>query len=216
MKYFLTLGLVLASFFAYPQTKEKPTGNIKGTVSDENGNPVSKATVYAMHQEASLDSVSPRSTTTNEAGEFDFHGGFALGTYKLYSKKDAEGYPDRSDSFYAETKSEAKKVELTEDHSSVTTTVDLGEKAAVIVGHVIDAVTGAPLKAKLVFMDEDGNNHSIFVTGKYRTLLPAGKNVTVMVMPMSPDYDSQSPVPALRLSSGQQMDLDIPLSKRGT
>lgn len=216
MKCFLTLALVLASFFAYSQTKEKPSGNIKGTVSDENGNPVSKATVYAIPQEASLDSIAPRSTTTNEAGEFNFHGGFALGTYKLYSKKDAEGYPDRSDSFYADTKFEAKKVELTEDHTSATATVDLGEKAAVIVGRVIDAVTGAPLKAKLVFMDEDGNSHSVFVTGKYRTLLPAGKDVTLMVMAMSPDYDSQVPILALRLSSGQVMDLDIPLSKSGT
>ena len=216
MKYFLTLALFFASFFAYSQTKEKPSGNIKGTVSDENGNPVPKATVYAIPQEASLDSASPRSTATNEAGEFDFHGGLALGTYKLYSTKDAEGYPDRSDSFYAQPKFEGKKVELTEDHPSSTATVDLGEKAAVLTGHVIDATTGAPLKAKLVFLDEDGNSHSVFVTGKYRTLLPAGKDVTLMVIVTSSDYDPQAPVPALRLSSGQEMDLDIPLSKRGT
>jgi hypothetical protein len=214
MKYFLTLALVFASFFAFSQTKEKPSGSIKGTVADENGNPVFKATVYAIPQEASLDNISPRSTTTNEAGEFDFHSGFALGSYKLYSSKDAEGYPDRSDSFYAEPKFEAKKVELTEDRPSATAKVDLGEKAAVLSGHVIDAATGAPLKAKLVFMDEDGNSHSVFVTGKYRTLLPAGKDVTLMVLVMSEDYDSQAPVPALRLASGQEMDMDIPLSKK--
>lgn len=216
MKYFLTLVLVFASYFAYSQTKEQPLGNIKGAVTDENGNPVSKSTVYAIPQDVSLDSITPRSTTTNESGEFDFRGGFALGTYKLYSKKDAEGYPDRSDSFYADPKLEVPKVELTEDHPSATATVDLGEKAAVLVGRVVDATTGAPLKAKLVFMDEDGNSHSVLVTGKYRTLLPAGKDVTLVVMVMSPDYDSQVPMPALKLSSGQQMDVDIPLSKRGT
>jgi len=216
MKYFLALALVFASLFAHAQTKDKPLGNIMGTVNDENGNPVRGFTVYAIPQDISLDSVSPRSTTTNEAGEFDFRGGFVLGTYKLYSKKDAEGYPDRSDSFYADPKLDAPKVELTEDHPSATATVNLGDKAAVLVGRVVDAVTGTPLKAKLVFMDEDGNSHSVFVTGKYRALIPAGKDITLMVMVMSPDYDSQAPVPALRLSSGQEMDMDIPLSKRGT
>jgi hypothetical protein len=70
------------------------------------------------------------------------------------------------------------------------------------------------LKAKLVFMDEDGNSHSVMVTGKYRTLLPPGKGVTLMVMVMSPDYGSQVPVPPLRLAPGQEMDMDIPPSKR--
>src|SRR5262249_59376732 len=93
MKYFLTLLLVFASVLACSQTKEKPTGNIKGTVSDENGNPASKATVYAIPQEASLDNISPRSTTTNEAGEFNFHGGLALGAHKVYLKKKDEAHP---------------------------------------------------------------------------------------------------------------------------
>lgn len=216
MKYFLALLLIFASLAAYSQTKERRLGNVKGSVSDENGNPVSKATVFAISQDVSLDNISPRSTTANEAGEFDFHGGFPLGTYRLYSKKDAEGYPDRSDSFYAEPKFEAKKVELTEDHPSATATVDLGEKGGVLSGRVIDAVTGAPLKAKLIFLDEDGNSHSVFVAGKYRTLLPAGKDVTLMVKVTSPDYDSTIPMPAFRLSSGQQMELDIPVSKGGT
>jgi hypothetical protein len=70
------------------------------------------------------------------------------------------------------------------------------------------------LKAKLVFIDQDGNSHSILVTGKYRTLVPPGKDLTLMVMVMSPDYGSQAPVPTLRLASGQEMDMDIPLSKR--
>ena len=96
----------------------------------------------------------------------------------------------------------------------VSTTVILGEKAGVLVGRVVDADTGAALNAKLVFMDEDGNNHSVLVNGKYRALLPAGKDVTLMVMVTSSDYGSQSPVPPLRLAPGQEMYMDIPLSKR--
>lgn len=88
----------------------------------------------------------------------------------------------------------------------------LRDRAAVLAGSVVDATSGAPLKAKLVFMDEDGNSHSLMVTGKYRTLIPLGKDMTLMVI-MSPDYGSQVPVPPLRLASGQEMDMDIPLSK---
>jgi hypothetical protein len=104
-------------------------------------------------------------------------------------------YPDPSDNFYADPKLEPPTVELTKDHPSSTTTVALANRAAVLAGRVVDANSGVPLKAKLVFMDEDGNSHSVMVTGKYRTLIPAGKDVTLMVMVMSPDYGSQTPVP---------------------
>src|SRR6266849_1848797 len=35
-------------------------------------------------------------------------------------------------------------------------------------------------------MDEDGNDHSVLANGKYRALLPPGKDVTLMVMVMLP------------------------------
>jgi hypothetical protein len=214
MKHFLALALVVPSLFAYSQTKIPPGGEIKGTVTDENGNAVSAATVYAVPQDISFDSITPRLTKTDRNGAFDFGGGLQLGAYKLYARKDADAYPDRSDHFYADSKFEPPNADLTKDHPSATTTVILVEKAGVIVGRVIDADTGAGLNAKLVFMDDDGNNHSVLVNGKYRALLPAGKDVTLMVMVMSADYGSQSPVPPLRLGQGQEMHMDIPLSKR--
>jgi hypothetical protein len=213
VKHFVTLALVVASLSAYPQTKNQPSGEIQGTVTDENGNAVSAATVYAVPQDISFDSIAPRSTKTDRNGAFDFGGGFQLRAYKLYSRKDADAYPDRSDNFYADPKVEPPKVDLTEDHPSATIPMILGEKAGVLVGRVVDADTGAALNAKLVFMDEDGNNHSVLVNGKYRALLPAGKDVTPMVMVMSPDYGSQSPVPPLRLAPGHEMHMDISLAK---
>ena len=42
-------------------------------------------------------------------------------------------------------------------------------------GRVADADTGAALKPKLVFTDDDGNSHSVWATGKYRALLPGGE-----------------------------------------
>ena len=100
------------------------------------------------------------------------------------------------------------------DHPSVTVTVKLEEKAGVPAGRVIDADTGAALKAKLVFMDEDGHDHSVFVNGNTAELLPAEKDVTLMVIVMSPDYHSQLPTAALRLDAGQGMQMDISLAKQ--
>jgi carboxypeptidase family protein len=214
MKHFLTLALVVTSLFAHSQKKDHPDGEIKGTITDQNGSPVSAATVYAVPQDATFDGITPRSIETDRNGGFDFRGGFQLGSYKLYSRKDADAYPDRSDVFYADSKAEAPHVDLTEDHPSATVTLLLGERAGVLVGKVIDVDTGAAVKAKLVFMDEDGNDHSVLANGKYRALLPPGKHVTLMVMVMSPDYHPQSPVAPLRLEPGQEMHMDIPVSKQ--
>src|SRR5262249_34954147 len=151
-------------------------GEIKGNVTDANGNRIRGVTVYAVPQDISFDTLTPRSTTTNDSGDFDFRGGFALGSYKLYTRKKADGSPDATDKFYTKQNLEFPKVELTQEHPSASVTLALGDKAAVLAGRLIDANTGKPLKGKLVFLDEDGNSHSVFVTGKYRTLLPAGKD----------------------------------------
>lgn len=214
MKLFLAFVLIVTTVPVYSQAKEQILGEIKGTVTDANGNLVPGATVYVVPQEISFENIAPRSTTANAAGSFEFHAGFALGTYKMYAKKESDGYPDPSDDFYADPKREQLTVELTKEHPSSTTTVAMLDRAAVLAGSVVDADSHVPLKAKLVFMDQDGNSHSIMVTGKYRTLVPPGKDLTLMVIVMSPDYGSQAPVPALRLASGQEMDMDIPLYKR--
>lgn len=68
------------------------------------------------------------------------------------------------------------------------------------------------VRAKLAFIDEDGNADSIFANSKYRELLPSDKDFTLMVMVMSPGY-RQYPITSLRLQPGQEMQMDIPISK---
>jgi hypothetical protein len=214
MKHFLALALVAASLLAYSQTKDHPGGEIKGTVTDQSGSPVVGATVSAVPQFLTFDGITPRSVKTDRNGEFVFRRGLQLGAYKLYSRKDEDGYPDPLKPFYADAKSEAVKVDLTEDHRSATVTVALGEKAGVIAGQVIDADSGAAAKAFLVFMDEDGNRHEVLADGHYRAFLPPGKDVTLMVTAMTQPYRSQRPIAPLHLEPGQEIYIDIPVSKQ--
>src|SRR5512146_3215451 len=115
MKSLLCLALVFTATFAYCQTGDHATGEIKGIVIDQSGDPVPGATVYIVPQDISFDDVSPRSVQSDKKGEFDFRGGVALGNYKVYSRKEQAEYPDRSDAFYADSTIEPPKVELTED-----------------------------------------------------------------------------------------------------
>jgi hypothetical protein len=215
MKYFFALALMATSLLANSQTKNHLDGQIKGIVTDQSGSPVVGAAVYAVPQFLAFDGIKPRSVKTDRNGEFDFRGGFQLGAYKLYSQKDEDGYPDPFKSFYADSKFEVPKVVLSKRHSSATVRVTLGEKAGVVAGQVIDADSGAATKALLVFIDEDGNGRNLLADGQFRVLLPPGKDLILMVTAMSRQSSSQRPFDTpLRLEPGQEIYMDIPVSKQ--
>lgn len=211
MSYSLTLLLVLASGFTSPQAQRQPSGEIRGTVTDQDGRPVSSATVYAVPKALTLEGSMHRSVKTDKDGNFLFGGRFRAGTYALYSRKEEEGYPDPFDPFYADSKAETD-VLLTAEKPSATVEVPLGKKAAVLEGSIIDVNTGAALDARLVFYDQNGNQHFLLIKkGEYHALLPPGKDVGLMVS--SPKYVSRIAIARLQLEPGQHVRLDIPLSK---
>jgi hypothetical protein len=210
MKLLLALVLIISSGFTSLQPQHRPAGEIKGVVTDGDGHPVSSALVFAVPQALTLDGVTPRSAKTGDDGKFVFSGHFRPGTYTLYSRKEEEGYPDPTDRFYADSKAETE-VYLTTDKPSATVEVRLGKKAGILEGRVIDVNTGAAITARLVFYDQNGNQHFLMVEGKYRALLPPGKDLGLMVS--SPKYESRVAVARLQLEPGQQVHLDIPLSK---
>ena len=61
MKHFLALALIATSLFAHSQTKNHLDGQIKGAVTDQSGNPVVGATVYAVPQFLTFDAIKPPS-----------------------------------------------------------------------------------------------------------------------------------------------------------
>jgi len=191
------------------------TGEIKGIVTDGDGSPVSDATVYAVPQGLMLDEITPRSVQTDRNGKFDFRGRFPFEAYKLYARKDEDGHPDPLDRFYADSKADVPRVDLTADHPSAVVAVKLGAKAGVLEGRVIDAETGAVLKARLGFLDGQGNGGGVDsdAEGKFRALLPPGKELTLVVRdPHSGRM--QLPVAPLRLEPGQYISMDIPVSRQ--
>jgi hypothetical protein len=211
MKSLLVLLLVTADLLA--QSPAKPgSGEIRGTVIDQNGSPVSSATVYAVPQGTVLDDATPRSAKTDNTGRFQFHGGFEIGPYKLYAQKDAEQSLNPLDKFYADSGERAVTVTLTRKHPSSNVTVKLGKQAAVISGKVFDVDSGAPLKAYVGLMDDDGNGHSVVVDGDYNLVVPSEKSFKIMVTVLGTRHPFV-PVSTLRLEPGQRIYMDIPISK---
>lgn len=210
MNYFLALALIVANGFTNLPARHQPPGEIRGIVTDQDGRPVPSAVVFVVPQALTLEGVSHRSAKADKNGRFVFSGRFHPGTYMLNSRKEEEGYPDTSERFYANLKAETE-VDLTAEKPSATVEVPLGQKAGILEGRVVDVNTGADIVARLVFYDQDGNQHFLMVKGKFRALLPPGKDIGLMVS--SPEYESRVAIARLQLEPGQQMHMDIPLSK---
>jgi len=207
----ILLFLVVASGVLVAQARAKRAdGEIKGTVVDQDGAPVSAATVYAVPQGLTLENLIPRSAKTDNDGRFNFRGGFEFRSYKLYSRKDSEDFLNPLDTFYGDRDS-AVEVALNKKHPSSNVTVKLGKQAGVVSGKVFDVESGTPLKAYVGLTDEEGNGHSVVVDGDYELLVPAEKNVTVMVTVIG-TRRPVIPVSSLRLEPGQRIYMDIPIT----
>jgi len=193
------------------QSPKGPSPEIKGKVVDPDGIPVPAATVYVVQEGLTLEDATPRSVKTDADGTFDFRGGLQPGTYKLYSRKDADGYLDPFDRFYFDAGNNAVRVALNQTHPTSTVTVKLGKQAAVISGKVFDVQSGGPLKAYVGLLDEEGNGHSVVVDGEYRLVVPSEKNVHLMVTVIGTRRPI-IPVSSLWLEPGQRVFMDIPVS----
>jgi hypothetical protein len=210
MKPLLVLIVASGTLFAQSLTKAS-SGEIKGTVVDQNGSPVSSATVYAIPQGLTLEDITPRSVKTDSEGCFDFRGGLEFRSYKLYSRKDSEGYLNPFDAFYADAENQPTEVALSREHPFSDVKVKLGRQAAVISGKVFEANSGTPLKAYVGLMDQEGNGHSVVVDGDYTLVVPSEKNVTLIVTVLGTRHPLV-PVSSLRLEPGQRIYMDIPIT----
>jgi hypothetical protein len=220
----LLLFPLLLGTFAVSQSSD-PTpfdGEVRGTVVDLDGKPVSDATVYVVQESALITDAYPTEMKSDLRGSFDFGERLGHGVYRIYARKEKDGYPDRSAAFYRSPDFQPQTVQLYGAHPEATIEVKLGDRAGVLIGKVTDSDTGLPLKATMSLVRLDSGNgpeatnmvgkSGKIVNGKFRELVPANKDVVVFVQLATADFRDWSQFHAkLRLQPGEERNLDIRL-----
>ncbi|HEV2470691.1 MAG TPA: carboxypeptidase-like regulatory domain-containing protein [Candidatus Sulfotelmatobacter sp.] len=212
MKSLVVLIALSGSLLAQSQIKTR-FAEIQGTVTSRDGAPVPNATVYAVSQDLRFDDLPPVFVQADRNGAFDFRGKLALGCYKLYSRMSDS--PDPFDSFFADATVQTPKILLTSSHPSARVTVQTAPRAAIVTGRILDADTGAAVKAYLEMLDSEGHGYSVLVNGTYRILLPPGKDVMLMVT-LAGEHEARPIMPTapLRLEPGQFVAMDFSIAQR--
>jgi hypothetical protein len=207
---FGTLGTIAILMFNPSLVAQN--GVIQGTVLDEVGRPLQGAKVHAeLHGVAMAKAI--RYVESDENGTFVIDR-LAYGTYDVNGKKEEDGYPDSSFSFYAD-RPVATSIAISPEHPAATITLKLGPKAGVITGTVKDALTGKPIPAGFTLRASSKRWMGTSQPSKFRVLIPPATDITVEVS--SAGYktwvyggtglDSR----ALRLEPGTEMQMDIRL-----
>jgi hypothetical protein len=117
-------------------------GTVSGRVLDVDGRPLEKVIVTAENH-AFPARLLPRAET-NRDGEFTISG-LAPGRYELYTKKEEDGYPRTEFNLY-DVGRPNPEVTVSSRQTVQGIILRLGPKAALLTGHVIDAVTKEPLR----------------------------------------------------------------------
>jgi hypothetical protein len=220
----LSLFVFLVSTFAMSQTPD-PTpvdGRVSGRVVNGDGKPVADATVYLVEQGPSLLIDTDRlHTTTNSRGYFDFGETLKHAIYEIYVQKDKDGYPDPFSPFYRPPDFTPETVQLFGEKPEVKISIKLGEKAAVLRGTITDGDTGLPLTALIGLRNLEGDGGSgETVEGKFRELVPANTEISVLVQGLGPpDYNPghwSRFHTELTLQPGEEQTLDIRLFRSPT
>jgi hypothetical protein len=106
-----------------------------------------------------------------------------LGKYAVGAEKPDEDYADMTSQFYGN--GEFETVVLTPRHPGVSVSIQLGPKAGILVGTVVDAVTGAPLNPCVEFRRAKNPGNFLSGTGlvnaKYRVLVSSNTDVFMQI-----------------------------------
>ncbi len=211
--YILLCLLLLAASICYCQSGD---GTITGTVVNEQGDPVSGATIWCSVNEGQQ-TTSKGSGLSDKAGKFQVQH-LPWNTYSVSASKSADGYQ--------RSQAEPESVTLTPEQLSATVVVKLGPKEAMLVPTVVDKITREPVFDFSVHwtveaFDGQGQYNQSASSGVSRwtkqVLLPANKDVMLHVT--KPGYrtwwymdPSQPNGPGiLRLQSGETKQLTIEL-----
>jgi hypothetical protein len=218
----LITSAVLGSITQQPNAQnvfqaEGNPGVIQGTVTYDDGKPVSGATVYSPPMDRPSYGPAPRAKT-DEAGHFAIiH--LWLGKFSVTVEKLDEDYLGTTEQFYSDGKFETAT--LTSQNPTATVNLHLGPKAGILTGTAADAVTGAPLTPCVEFRRAKKPNNYLTESGlvkaKYRLLIPPNTDVLIKIW-----YEGYSPwyypgtkdkaqARSVNLKPGEETKLDIRL-----
>lgn len=201
--------------FAALAGAQQSGGVIRGIVDEDDGKPVSGATVTAT-QVANSQGV-------EKSVRSDENGGFVLtdlgwGKYTVSAEKPDAGYPLTPSTFYGSAGT-PPVLEISAKITSANTKITFGSKMPAIVGTVIDDDTSIPIPATFLIrhVQEPGNALSVEQGPNYRILLPSGVPLTMEVSaqghktwyyPGTNDYTKKT---SFVLSPSQSLHLNIRL-----
>lgn len=190
------------------------TGSITGIVLDERSSPVAGAKVYVV--DAHKPFIGPiRYFGTDDEGSFRIPG-LPFGEYRVFAKKEEDGYPDTGSAFYSNNL--FPTAVLSEGNPTTHVIVQLPPKAAVLKCSVTDAVTGKPVNASVLFrrVADPKNFLSAGANSTIRILVPSDAPVTLEIR--APGYLPWRYRGELHLKPSETMELDIqllPLPSKG-
>lgn len=180
------------------------SGIIEGTVLNEKDEPVTKALV-------SVDDGMPtigvtQYVPTDEKGYFTIDH-LAWGNYKVFAKKESEGYPDISWAFYSNNVFQS--VSLSEASPNAEVTIRIGPPCAVLRYSARDASTGRTLDAGITL--RRASNPSNFTSGTHESnevLVPSLTDVLAEVY--AKGYAPWPPV-KIKLKPHEEFTLNVKL-----
>lgn len=208
----------------WPKTIRLPIGTaglVRGIVRDESGVPLSGITVFLMKANSKVQLGAMRHTSADKSGGFVFDN-VSWGKYKLYAMDAERGYPDTSFAFYSQ--GHYVKVETSPSSPVVSATLQLGPKAGIFEGKVVDAVTKDPVNPTFLLTDFNDPSRwiSTSVASNFSVLVPSATSINVKVS--APGYKAwyynsgseASKATALRLNAGEELRMTIELSPEET
>lgn len=195
---------------------------IHGIVLDSSRQPVSNFQVELEPLGVDLSYMLP-TAVTNAEGAYEFHS-VCSGRYAVLPSDDRAGYPARS-FFYLEHGAREPQVVLSTKHQVATLEVDLAPSPGVLLIRVRDRETGSDIRNAEIRMHIPGKPKSVLIgtygdpkagDPTYRVLIPANQDVQVRVIcdGYAEWRDGKNRRKAIRLSSGDQLKLDVELHSR--